>query len=911
MPRIRAQYCTAGCLSEGNKVKYYELSGVWTCSIPGQTADISIPGTLDESGIGHPDTNAAKWHPDAAENAALADCGVIATRLTRNYTYEGPARIERRLSLVPPAGKRVFAEVERARCLKLFVNGTEAADFVPPTISTPHIFEITGLLTGNNDSIVFESDNSYPGLPRDAIVYSSAATDETQTNWNGLLGYVRLRFEEEAFIQAVYVRPRGDKLEVSCEISAPEGWHGRLKAESDALEKGAETEAADGTAAFGLLPLKSSVRRWDEGEGCLYTITVSGDTAPVTVTFGVRDFDGAGGRLRLNGRNIFLRSEANCAVFPETGYPPMTEDEWERVLEVYRSYGVNCMRFHSHMPPEAAFAAADRMGMLMQPELPHWNPRNAFEDDIELEYYRRELPRSIKWLCNHPSFVMLTLGNEPAAGEKGHTRMTELLRLARDTDSTRLYANGSNPHYGSAGCDPESDFYAAQSYHDKPLRAVFANMEGYLNHSYPSAARDYSETLVNLRETYSGPVFSFEVGQYEVLPDFDEIAEFNGVTRPGNLELIRGTVRSRGLETDWKRRVEATGMLSRICYREEIEAALRTDGLSGISLLGLQDFPGQGTALVGMLNSHLNPKPFEFARPEDFSAFFSGERTLALLPRYTFEAGETLTAPVRFANYGKAARRGKTEYTLSDGKTTKTGACGGYTAAAGGLSDIGVISAELSGFAAPSRLELTVAFDGTKSTYPLWLYPRVMPVCPESVHEARRLDAAALSVLEAGGAVFLAPDSTESALPGSVKAQFSTDFWSVGTFSSQSGAMGQLIDEGHPVFSAFPTSYHTDWQWWPMAVQRAVIVPDSIKPIITEVDSYAYLRHMAQLFECRCAGGRLMFSSMGLHNLVQYPEVRALLASIYSYLGSGAFAPEQYVAPETIAKLVNQRPSPA
>ena len=96
-----------------------------------------------------------------------------------------------------------------------------------------------------------------------------------------------------------------------------------------------------------------------------------------TVRFGVRDFRAEGGVLTLNGRRIFLRSEANCAVFPEEGHPPMTVERWREVLAVYRSYGVNCMRFHSHIPPEAAFAAADEMGMLMQPELSHWNPETA------------------------------------------------------------------------------------------------------------------------------------------------------------------------------------------------------------------------------------------------------------------------------------------------------------------------------------------------------------------------------------------------------------------------------------------------------------------------------------------------------------------------------------------------------
>lgn len=73
--------------------------------------------------------------------------------------------------------------------------------------------------------------------------------------------------------------------------------------------------------------------------------------------------------------------------------------------------------------------------------------------------------------------------------------------------------------------------------------------------------------------------------------------------------------------------------------------------------------------------------------------------------------------------------------------------------------------------------------------------------------------------------------------------------------------------------------------------------------IITEMDSYAFLRPMAQLLECRCGNGKLLFSTMGLQNLQQYPEARALLASIYRYLTSEDFMPEQEIAPEIIETL--------
>lgn len=926
-------------------MKVYSLEGTWSVKLQdGSCHAMQLPGTLDENGIGYRDTGSNQWHPaeglgDAGE-AFDADAP-IATRYTRKYTYEGPAYMTRRVTWQSAPGKRVFLEAERARVLGLRIDGREVADFVPPSISTPHIFEVTGLLGGDSE-VTLISDNSYPGLPHDAIVFSSAATDETQTNWNGVLGYVRLREEEPVFLHAVRVYPKGGTLTVKAEISADRAYEGTLAVCSEALAGLASVRVAlqPGMTEVTLegLALRDDVRRWDEYEGNLYELTASLENyGGKTVRFGVRDFgDNGSGRLAVNGRTIFLRSEANCAEFPEEGHPPMSTEEWRVILSLYKSYGINCMRFHSHCPPEAAFDAADELGMLMQPELSHWNPRTAFEDDESYRYFRTELEAIVRALANHPSFVMLTFGNELCNHELGLARMHELLDLAHELDATRLYANASNGFYGRAGCDAPSDFYTSQKYDSWDLRGTFAAMEGdngiqgYINQRYPSAVTNYDASMAELRKTYKKPVFSFEVGQFEVLPDFEELADFHGVSLPVNLELIREKAGRLGLLGEWKRYVEATGELSRIGYREEIEAAMRTKELSGISLLGLQDFPGQGTALVGMINSHMKTKPYAFARPEKFRRFFRSELALVGLPRYTYEAGETLMAEVTVANYGKQEICAPVRWTLwQDGEAVQEGVlAGGETVVqskelqadetgvqsggsaevvcpAGTLTKVGTLELPLDFVQENARFDLEVRVGIAENTYPLWVYRKAEPVCPANVHETAVLDETALGVLAGGGCVYLTPPSDAEHLPSSIRAQFTTDFWSVGTFAAQEGGMGQLIDERHPIFAAFPTEFHTNWQWWPMAVQRAVILPRPMKAIVTEMDSYAYMRPMAQLLECRCNGGRLLLSSMGLQDLQQYPEARALLRAIYGYLASDAFAPEQELTVDEVRGLVH------
>jgi len=891
-------------------VNTVDLSGQWLCRTDEGEYTAFLPGTLDTNGIGHADLVAAPWHPDENVNEALASSSVIATRFTRRFTYEGEAVFTRALRFDPPAGKRIFLECERARHLSLRVNGQPVPHFLPPSLSAPHVFDVTELLTGQ-DRLELVSDNSYPGWPHDDIVFSSAATDETQTNWNGVLGYIRMRVEEPVSICALRVYPHGDTLDVCAEIASDRRWQAVLSIGSDALQTSFEKEAHGGAGLSCIwlrgLKLRSDVLRWDMDEGNLYTLHAFLADASASVSFGVRDFKADAGSLMLNGRRVFLRSEANCAVFPETGYPPMDIGAWREILALYRRYGVNCMRFHSHCPPEAAFAAADEIGMLMQPELSHWNPRSAFESKESRMYYRSELEGILRMLANHPSFVMLSFGNELHMGEGGQAYADSLLAEARRIDSTRLYASGSNNHYGAKGENPADDFYTSFCYREHDLRATSSPMIGWLNERYPDLRTNYTPAVAAIRSASDQPVISFEVGQYEILPDFEELRDFCGVTIPDNLKLIRSKVEATGLLPAWKRYVQASGELSLLCYRAEIEAALRTEGMSGISLLGLQDFPGQGTALVGMLSSRLKPKPYAFAQPERFARFFADVLPLVLLPRMTYAKGETLKAGVRLANYGKRRLEGTPAWSLCGGSVSFCGAFEQIAAPCGGLTDLGELCVTLDGFEKPAKLTLTVHMCGYENTYPIWVYPDEEVRCPENVYECRKLDEHAMDVLADGGTVFLAPDSVQEALPCSIKSQFSTDFWSVGTFPAQEGGMGLLIDEKHPVFDHFPTDEHADWQWWLFASQRAVVLPKAladIRPMIAVMDSYAYLRPMAQMFECRCAGGRLLFSSLGLHNLKRYPEARALLGSVYRYLLSPCFAPDQEIMPDEIRKIV-------
>ena len=575
-------------ISMGN---FISLSGEWEVTLADGVRHIAqLPGTLDTNNIGYEDKPAEKLYQDEnyIENEALSASKVIATRFTRKHTYEGKAVFTRVFDREIPSDKRLFVVAERARVIRLSVDGI-AVPCLSGSLSTPYVFEVTALL--HKGSVVeIVSDNGYEGLPHDNIVYSSAATDETQTNWNGIIGRFGIDIREKTFIESVRVYPARSGegrwiLDAEVCIDSDKDFAGELVLEFAELGKKIKLAAA---GAVGKTILKTSIEvevsddlLWDEYEGRLchvkagfidFADIVSGEDkesvinsesegvadyveelACVSVTdgkyddafettFGIRAFQDIEGHLCLNGRRIFLRSEANCAVFPEEGHPPVSVAAWKEVIKTYMGYGVNCLRFHSHCPPEEAFMAADELGILMQPELSHWNPVDAFSDQKAADYYRKELSEIIKTYANHPSFVMMTFGNELQYKEDGAPIVKELLKLCHEMDEKRLFAFSSNAFYGEKGADPDSDFYTAMRYKGLPMRATFDGMQGYLNNEYPSARKDFSDTVSEVRKEYGGPLFSFEVGQFEVLPDFKEIDLFHGVTSPGNLELIRENV---------------------------------------------------------------------------------------------------------------------------------------------------------------------------------------------------------------------------------------------------------------------------------------------------------------------------------------------------------------------------------
>lgn len=424
---------------------------------------IRLPGTMDAAGYGIPHG----LQPSVGKPQIL--------HLTRKNSYTGVAWYNREVAIPSEwTGKRVELKLERVIWQTLvWVDGKPVSGKQESLIS-PHRFDLTDYLTPGKHRISIRVDNrkQYDISVNDM---GHAYTNETQIMWNGILGEISLRAKDDISIEDLQVYPDIEKKRVRIK-----GWvHAAGKPENGVLrinvsEKGTKKSIAglnqEITIASGKTLLDfycsfgDSVRFWSEFTPVLYCLDVAIRTGQneteKSVEFGMRQLARDSSDLLLNGRKIFLRGTLECCVFPLTGCPPTTENEWRKVFLSAREWGLNHLRFHSWCPPEAAFRVADSLGFYLQVELPLWS-LTVGRDSNTNRFLYDEAARILSEYGNHPSFCFLSLGNELQPDFKF---LGGLLDSVKATDSRHLYTTTSFTFEGGHGSWPEDhdDFLVTQ-----------------------------------------------------------------------------------------------------------------------------------------------------------------------------------------------------------------------------------------------------------------------------------------------------------------------------------------------------------------------------------------------------------------------------------------------------------------
>ncbi|WP_244444841.1 glycoside hydrolase family 2 TIM barrel-domain containing protein [Paenibacillus camerounensis] len=888
----------------------------------------------------------------------------LISALTDEYLFEGQAWFSREIEIPEElAGKSCRLYLERTRMTTLYLDGAEIGS--RDSLNTAHIYDLGKLAAGNHTVTVCVSNTGYPTKG------GHLTSEDTQTNWNGITGRLELQFFGEAYLSDI--RLTADVANRSVRITAILNGSAETELNITAVSfNGAEgaghsAEEQIYTVEPGPFSINYSLGAdallWSEFAPNLYrvklTLNSGGDSTPADhneLIFGLREFKADGDKFAINGQKTFLRGKHDGLIFPLTGYAPTDVEAWVRILGISKSYGINHYRFHTCCPPEAAFTAADLLGIYMEPELPFWGTITEPSDDnhnqAEQDYLVSEGYAILQAFGNHPSFVMMSLGNELWGSR---AKIDSILKEYKAFDSRPLYTQGSNNHQWVPEILEHEDFFCGVRFSRSRLfRGSYAMCDAPLGHvqtAVPSTMKDYDDQFVppaQVKDADEGagaggeiqiqygteaktvqaddasgewiphiPVISHEIGQYATFPDFEEIAKYSGPLKAKNFEIFRERLEKNGLGHLAAQYFAASGKLAAACYKEELEAAFRTRRLAGFQLLDLQDFSGQGTALVGILDAFMDSKGMITA--EEWRTFCNDAVLLARFPKFNYVSGELFHADVELSWFrGAAPDRLELSWELGgDNGILGSGTAVADSAAEANYYQIGVVDLLLPAVDAMTAVRLNLQIAGTDihKSYDLWIYPELTSTGLDGVHVFKELGAEAQALLEQGGNVLLMPNP--DSLNNAVQGFYSTDFWCYPMFRSISesmnrpvpvGTMGLLIDNSHPVLRSFPSEEHSTYPWWSIIEHSKSLILDgtdqSWSPVVRTIDNFERNHRLGFLLECRVGTGKLLICPLDADKAAETPEGRQFLASLTGYMGSEEFNPEYVSTIEELQRMI-------
>ncbi|OGV70688.1 MAG: hypothetical protein A2283_11670 [Lentisphaerae bacterium RIFOXYA12_FULL_48_11] len=888
---------------------------------------ISLPGSLPEQGIGDEVTVETKWIGGIVDRSWFTSPEYEKYRKPGNIKipfwlqpeiyYAGAAWYQRDINIPDTwKGKRVELLLERVHWeTQVWVNGRAVG--TNNALATPHVHDL-GVLDAGKHRVTVRVDNR---LVVDIGVNSHSVSDHTQGNWNGIVGRLELQARPTVWIEDLQLYPRlaAKSVMVKGRLGNATGKTGTgklvLAVESyklagnpavKPLTVDVRWDDKGGVFETNLL-LGDKVEPWDEFHPALYMLKAVLDDGSDTaqVVFGLRELSPQGTQFVLNGRKIFFRGTLECCIFPKTGNPPTDVESWKRIINVVKSHGLNHMRFHSWCPPKAAFIAADELGFYYQVECSSWaNQSTTLGDGKPVDQWiYDETDRILKAYGNHPSFLLMPYGNEPG-GKKHKEYLAKWVDHFKAADTRRLFAAG-------AGW-PE---IAENQYHNSPgprVQGWGQGLKSRINAKPPETVTDYCGYI----DKRTVPVISHEIGQWCVYPNFDEIRKYTGYLKPKNFEIFRESLEANHMGAQARDFLFASGRLQTLCYKEEIESALRTKGMGGFQLLDLHDFPGQGTALVGVLDPFWESKGYVTAG--EYSRFCNSTVPLARLSRRVFTSDEKLEADIEVAHFGPAPLKDAVtawKLVADNGVAVFSGILPAQTIPIGNGIGLGHISIDLKSAPAPVRCRLVVRLEktGFENDWDVWIYPtKVSTEIPQGITVVDEWNDQSKSVLENGGKVLLMipPDKVRGDdRYGKVKIGFSSIFWNTAWTKRQPPeTLGILCDPACPALKEFPTDGYSNWQWWYLVNRAGAMIldkmPVDLKPTVQVIDDWFTNRKLGLIFEAKVGKGKLLVCSIDLKNdMDNNPVARQMRASLLHYMAAKKFNPKVEIKKELIADL--------
>lgn len=879
---------------------------------------INLPGSMPEKLKGDEVTAATQWTGSLYDSSYYYNPYMEKYRkegnikfpffLTPDRHYVGVAWYQKEVD-IPDGwkGERIVLFLERPHIeTTVWINGRKAG--TQNSLCVPHEYDITRYVRPGKCRIAIRVDNRIKDI--NVGPDSHSITDQTQGNWNGIVGRICLQTTPRTYFEDIQIYPEPEQrlARVKIVVKGSGDAMVKLSARSFNTDKmhsvppvRQEVKVKNGSAETEiLLPMGEDMLLWDEFDPALYKLTAELTAGKKTdikeVQFGMRRFEIKGKWFYVNGRKTMLRGTVENCCFPLTGYPPMDVESWERVFRICRNYGLNHIRFHSYCPPEAAFHAADLVGLYLQPEGPSWpnhGPKLGLGQPID-NYLMDETIALTKEYGNYASYCMLACGNEPSG--RWVEWVTRFVDYWGKNDPRRVYTGAS---VGNGW-----QWQPRNQYHVK------AGARGLTwSKQQPSTRDDYR--FQNRIDTVKQPYVSHETGQWCAFPNFNEIRKYTGLNKAKNFEIFRDILADNHMSSQAHQFMMASGKLQALCYKYEIEKTLRTPDYAGFQLLALNDYSGQGTALVGILDVFFEEKGYIDAT--EWRRFCSPTVPLMRTNKFVYNSSETFKADIEIAHFGREIlKQAKVLYSIRDefGKIYAHGTLAVTDIPIGNMNRTGSVEFPLGTINSAKKLNLEVCIEGTEAinNWDFWVYPATVEIVGGDIYTTDTLDAKALQILQEGGNVLITAAGKVS-YGKEVVQQFTPVFWNTSWFKMRPPhTTGILVNPKHPLFRHFPTEYHSNLQWWEL-LNRAKVMqftnfPAAFQPTIQSIDTWFINRKIGMLFEANVLNGKVIMTSMDITtDPDQRIVARQMHKAILDYMNSDQFRPQFTVTPQQISDL--------
>ncbi|NQU53677.1 MAG: glycoside hydrolase family 2 [Bacteroidetes bacterium] len=868
------------------------------CKIDGT---INLPGSLAENGFGY--------------KTSGSDYGI----LTPEFKYIGKAWYQKQIE-IPENWKNKQIEIFMERVLwesRIFIDGNELS--IQDALGTPHIHKL-GFIAPGKHELTIQVDN---GMIHNIGDKGHAYGEYTQSIWNGIIGRMELQAKDGTHFLAanVYSNIKNEELTLKPVIQSKNGGTVTIKYEIVSLKNNELVLSGNFSKAIKVgetnleLPISTQgkLKKWSEFNPEVYILkmylTLGENQDDYETEFGYYQLNHNGTKLLVNETPVFLRGNLDCVHFPLTGYVSCDLKDWIRIFETYKEYGLNHARFHSWCPPEAAFKAANRVGIYLQAEASIWidwwmstdmvaqgrpemdtkgHPKGLGYDAERDKFVVAEMKRVVDTYGNHPSFTLFCIGNE--LGNSDFSVMKNWVGDLKKKDPRRLYA------VSTAREITNIDDYSATHYIKDLGRTRGLN----------GAKTDW-----NFEKVYGKmdiPIIAHEIGQWPVYPRWSEIEKYSGVLKARNLKEFKAQAEKNGIAGQADEFADASGALNQIMYKYEIESFLRTESCAGIQLLSMQDYQGQGEALIGWLDSHWESKGI--TTPEKFKQHFNSTVPLLLIEKYVWENDEIFTAKVQVSHHAEKDLLGDVVWKIYDEnqKEIAKGNFNNINLKNGSLTDLGEIKLSFESITIAKQLTVSISIADTpfQNEWSIWVYPKSRgKINANKILIVDKLDAETLNKLNSGAKILLQAHElgTEET---SVKALFYPLYWSLTFFPGQGKTnIGLLLDKDYPAFNNFPTSFHSDWQWESISADAKGFIlnelPHDYKSIAQPIDDFHRNNKVGSIFELKVGKGKLLVC--GYHLNSGKPVARQLKQSLLEYMNSSEFNPKQTIEESWLQKI--------